>query len=250
VICLIAATAWLTAQPRQQLLVGERHIAGIVVDPDGTPVVGASIDHNNNRQRTYQTDSQGRFELDTQAPSVVVRKLGFRSELVRIGDARELRVTLQKPDGSRFVSTCSQGGAYNGIEGWGALFQFRKNNRVSAGEQGRDADYASRNYTIDTKLGPRGVRHGAGPMWSFGIPQDRDVWLAVKYDEIVYEVSSMQILDARGQSVDGSRWRYLGRFGESASYSDVDEATAKILDNYMDGACLKSTDRPIWKRSQ
>ena len=33
----------------------------------------------------------------------------------------------------------------------------------------------------------------------------------------------------------GERWRSLGKFGESASYSDVDEATAKILDNFLEG---------------
>jgi len=33
-------------------------------------------------------------------------------------------------------------------------------------------------------------------------------------------------------------WRYLGVFGESAFYRDVNEATARILDHVIDGACL------------
>jgi hypothetical protein len=32
-------------------------------------------------------------------------------------------------------------------------------------------------------------------------------------------------------------------FGESASYSDIDESTAKILDRLLDAACLGSTSR-------
>jgi hypothetical protein len=63
----------------------------------------------------------------------------------------------------------------------------------------------------------------------------------VKYEEVTYDVGGLMIIDARGQLQDGNRWRSLVKFGESASYSNIDEATAKILDQFLDGACLKST---------
>jgi hypothetical protein len=46
------------------------------------------------------------------------------------------------------------------------------------------------------------------------------------------------VLDARGEFANGNRWRSLGRSGETAVYSDVDEATARILDRFLDRACL------------
>ena len=78
----------------------------------------------------------------------------------------------------------------------------------------------------------------AEPMWTFGIPSDRDVWQSVKYVETAYQVGRTTVLDARGQLPNGDRWRDLGKFGESASYSDVDESTARILDKFLDGACI------------
>jgi hypothetical protein len=71
-----------------------------------------------------------------------------------------------------------------------------------------------------------------------------DVWRSVEYEETIYEVGDpLTILDVRGLFANGNRWRYLGRFGDSASYSDVDEATAKLLDQVLDGACLPSAPR-------
>ena len=80
-------------------------------------------------------------------------------------------------------------------------------------------------------------------MWSLGIPVTSDVWESVEYSDTSYpETSFMQgrvvILDARGKTAAGRFWRYLGMIGESATYRDVDEAAARILDKVLDGACL------------
>jgi hypothetical protein len=230
------------AHALQDLLLPQaRHIVGVVFDPEGKPVVDAHIDHSNDRQ-VHRTDSQGRLELDTRAPILVIRKAGFRSELVRTRDAIEARVTLQKLNSNRF-QTCSNTGRYDGIDGWGAVFQFPRTSGVKVSRQGRDVDYGMRSYYVDTKQGPRGIRHGSGPLWSFGTPLDQEVWRSGKYEEVVYDAGSFTIIDARGQLPNGNRWRSLGKWGETASYSEMDEATAKILDQFLDGACLKSTPR-------
>jgi len=244
VIGVILVMVCIQAQTFQDLLLPQaRHITGIVVDPEGKPVVEARIDHTNDRLQAHQTDSEGRFEVDTRAPILVVRKAGFRSELVRMQDATESRVTLQKLNENRLFPTCSNTGQYDGIDGWGAGFQFPRTSGVKASRQGRDIDYGARNYYVATKQGPKGIMHGSGPLWSFGTPSDLDVWRSVKYEEVTYDVGGLTIIDARGQLPNGSRWRNLGKFGESASYSDMDEATARILDRFLDGACLKSRPR-------
>jgi len=244
VIGVILVMVCIHAQALQDLLLPQaRHITGVVIDAGGKPVVDARIDHTNDRQQGYQTDSEGRFELDTRAPILIVRKAGFRSELVRTQEATGSTVILQKLSENRGFPTCSNSGQYDGIDGWGASFQFPRILRVKASRPAQDADYGARNYYVETKQGPKGITHGSGPLWSFGTPSDQDVWRSVKYEEATYDVQGQMIIDARGQLPNGNRWRSLGKFGESASYSNIDETTAKILDQFLDGACLKSTPR-------
>ncbi len=75
------------------------------------------------------------------------------------------------------------------------------------------------------------------------MPSDVDVWQSVGYNETTFEDGKISIVDARGRLPNRNLWRFLGKFGESADYSNVDEATAKILDQVLDGACVKSINR-------
>jgi hypothetical protein len=240
VIGFILVMARMHAQNYQDLLLPQsRHIAGTVFDQEGKPIVKARIDHSNDRLHSYQTDSGGRFELDTRAPILVIRKAGFQSALVRTQDVMEARVTLQKLSKNRLFPACSNTGQYDGLVGWGTSFQFRRTAGIKVSRQGHDIDYGVRNYYVMTKQGPKGIMHGSGPNWTYGTPEDRDVWRSVKYDEVTYDAGGFTIIDARGQLANGKLWRSLEKFGESASYSDMDEETAKILDKFLDGACLK-----------
>jgi hypothetical protein len=238
---VIFVVVWTPAQTFQDLLLPEpRHIVGVVVEPDGRPVAEASVDHSNDYRRVHQTDSDGRFVLDSRAPALVVRKAGFQSELIRTQNVTEVRVVLRKLTQSRVLPACVNGGRYEGIEGWGALLRFPRIPGVKASRQGRDIDYGIRVYYVKTNEGRKGIRHGSGPFWSYGTPSDPDVWRTIRFEETTFVAGGQSITDARGQLASGRRWRYLGRFGESADYSDVDEATAKILDKVLDGACLSS----------
>jgi hypothetical protein len=244
IIAIIAVMACTWAQPFQNLLLPEaRHITGVVVDPDGKPVLEASIDHSNDYLHSYLTDADGRFELDTRAPVLVVRKAGFRSELVRTKEAT-VRVTLQRLSETRPFPMCSDTGKYCGSGNWGASFQFPKTSGIKESGEGHDIDNGTRSYFIETKQGLKGIMHGSGALWSFGMPSEPDVWRSVKYDEAIYYVGRVRIIDARGQFSDGTRWRTLGKFGETASYKGMDEATAKILDGFLDSACLKPEQGP------
>jgi hypothetical protein len=238
---IVSAVALGQAQAFDGLLLPEaRHITGIVADSEGKPIASAQIDHSNDLRKAHQTDANGRFELDTRAPIFVIRKPGYRSEFVHTQEAEEIRITLQQPGNKRTFPSCSKSGSYIGIDGWQSTFRFPRVSDVKVGRQGRDIDYGARNYYIETETGPKGIMHGSGPMWSLGTPLDRDVWRSIKYEEITYKFGNATIIDARGQVPNGQRWRYLGMLGESASYSDVDEATAKVLDNFLDGVCSRS----------
>jgi hypothetical protein len=228
------------AQTFKELLLPQaRHIAGVVVDPEGRPVADARIDHSNSSGQGL-TDSEGRFELDTKAPFLVIRKVGFQSERVSTQkNGLGVRVVLRKLNQDRTLPSCSDAGKYVGIKGWASSLRFPRVSGVKVGPQGRDIDYGIRFYYIKTKQGRKGIMHGSGPMWSTGLPMDIDVWRSVKYEEAMFDAAGRTTTDARGQLPNGSYWRDLATFGESASYSDVDEPTAEILDQVLDGVCLE-----------
>ena len=228
---LLAAAILAQAQPAGNLV----HITGFVVDLSGNPVQGAAIVHAGRTMPV--TDAEGRFEVDTSAPAFVVRKSGFRSEFVRTNGANVPRITIQQLKETLTFPTCS-GGSLIGIKGWQSRFRFAKVRGVIAGPLGRDADYGQRFYSIETRQGRKSIWHGSGPSWGAGLPSDEFVWQSLKYDETVYAGGNEGILDARGEFANGNRWRSLGKFGETAVYSDVDEATARILDRFLDRACL------------
>jgi hypothetical protein len=115
---------------------------------------------------------------------------------------------------------------------------------MQVGKQGHDIDYGIRGYLLKTPKGNVGIAHGSGPMWSFGVPLDSDVWKSVTFEEDSFEVEGFRILDSKGEWADGTHWRTIGKFGETASYSKVDKETAKILDLFMDGACVAPFKRP------
>ena len=114
---------------------------------------------------------------------------------------------------------------------------------MKATGQGRDVDYIIRWYYVQSEEGRKGIMHGSGANWSHGTPLDLDVWRSIRFEEAAFEAGGLTIVDARGQLPNGKWWRYLGTFCESASYSDMDEATAKILDKFLDGVCINPVRR-------
>jgi hypothetical protein len=227
------------AQPFSNLLLPEaRHVSGVVVDQGGRPIAEARIDHSADRQKILQTDLEGKFAFDTKAPSLVIRKVGFRSAFLLNRDATDVRITLQA-SASRSFPTCSDTRRFDSLEVRLGTFWFPETRGVTVGPQVQDIDNVTSNYYVETTRGRKWIRHGSGSAWSFGIPSDFDVWRSASSEESTFSDASFTIVDARGQYANGNRWRYLGKFGESASYSDVDEATAKILDQVLDGVCLR-----------
>src|ERR1051326_3842159 len=98
-IGVIFVPVCIQAQAFQDLMLPQvRRITGVVVDEGGKPVADARIDHPNDRRRAHQTDSEGRFEVDTRAPILVIRKPGLQSALLRTQDATETRITLRSEE--------------------------------------------------------------------------------------------------------------------------------------------------------
>ncbi len=237
----------LLAQPLRNPLDGRatKLLTGIVVDEFGMPLEGARIGHTDTTRQFDVTDARGFFGMNTRAPLVVVRKAGFESATLRPDqEGAKSTVTLRKlakpslPECSREPPCPYATGAFS-------LLCFQRVSGFSA-TSGFDIDYSYRVYSLraDSVLralfgGKRGsIMHGAGPLWNSGMPVDQEVWSSVAYAESAYSAGERTILDSRGSSSDGKHWREIAAFGESAGYRNVDEATAKLLDQFLDRVCV------------
>jgi len=115
---------------------------------------------------------------------------------------------------------------------------------ITASKTGHDIDYVTRAFTVATTGGRAAILHGAGQFWSGG-PDDKDVWTAEEYRESVYPFLDLWVRDARGRLPNGRYWRSLYTYqgmAEEASYHDVDQVTAALLDRVLDGVCLRESE--------
>jgi hypothetical protein len=218
------------------LLPKEWTLTGVVVDANDKPISGVSMDHSGMRQ-SIVTDAAGKFSLRTRAPSLVMRKPGYRSRFLRKGrTGGEVRVTLS-PETPMALKPCSATAKCETITGYQALFCFPMISAVDPSPQSQNNGFGARAYAVETRKGRVEISHGSGGGYSFGIPLDEDVWKSVEYSETAYTWGRLLILDARGTTLKKKHWRYIGRLGESASYTDADEEPASLLDRFLDGMC-------------
>lgn len=241
-LAALLAISKLHSQPVDPLLLPEsRHIFGIVVDSSGNPIPDAAIVYTGKPR--VETDAEGKFELDTRAPGFIVGKLGYRGALVRTETTDAPRITLQRVKETMVLSTCPTMAGRIGLKWGNSRFLFPKIRGMVAGPEGRGDHGSGRTYSIKGGQGPQGIGHIQGVQMGEG-PGEREIWRSRKFDEIDYASGGETAYDMRGEFTNGNRWRCLGRFLESACYSDVDPAAAKVFDRFLDGACLAPVRRP------
>ena len=246
IACALAIPLVLCAQkltPREEslLLPVEQRVSGIVADSSGGPIAGASVQHTAESAKEIVTDLTGHFELTTRAPAFVIRKVGFESAFVRTQNAQSIRITLKQSQGA--LPVCSKKFPCSSIGGFGCVFCLPHTPGIKISEQGNDIDYGQRFFSVRSNLGRQSIQHAGGPMWGPGLPYNRDVWDSVEYSEKTYRFGAGLVVDARGQTRSGKFWRIIGRFGETASYRDVDKESATQLDRVLDGLCIQEEKR-------
>jgi len=214
-------------------------LAGIVDDNRGQPLGDVWINHTGVRIENIRTDAQGHFDIKTRAPAIVFRKDGFESKYLRVsGEALGLAITLE-PSTNR-ARACTSSSRCISLKGFMSWFCLPKVKGVNVTKQNNDVDYGQRVLWVTTQAGQEAIQHAAGGMWGDGWPLDQDVWSAVNYTETSYvDPDGFLIIDARGNSPDGTYWRVLGHAFETASYRHVSKEAAAILDRVLDGVCVQ-----------
>jgi hypothetical protein len=238
-IPLLMFAQMLSRRETALLLPVERRISGVVTNSSGRPIPEASVEHTVPPDKNILSDTFGRFDLTTRAPAVVIRKVGFDSAFVRNNNSESIRIVLNPSAGA--LPTCPSKPPCKTINGWGSTFCFPSIDGVKVSKQSHDIDYGMQIFSIPSTNAF--MRHGSGGNWSLGVPEDEGVWGSVEYAEKTYMSGGTLIVDARGKTDAAKFWRFLGRLGESASYSDADQKSAAVLDQVLDGVCILERKR-------
>jgi len=226
-----------TQAERVLMLQSPVYLSGVVTNTDGKALADVWIQHASLKYPSGKTDAQGQFDITTQAPAIVFRKDGFNGSYYRVQRDDTLQIKLEP---ARLFLACRSSADCVSLKGWPSRFCFQRVRGVKVTAQGNDIDYGQRWFVIKTPAGKRVIQHGAGGMWSFGLPFDQDVWSATQYSETDYrDPDGFLIIDARGKNVNGECWRVLGHFGETASYRKVPAQQAGLLDKVLDSTCVK-----------
>jgi hypothetical protein len=228
-----------TASPTQQQ---SAQLSLTVVDEAGIPISGAMVDYTRDHsQRLTETNANGQYTFTPYSAAIVIRKSGYRSKrlLTDSLNGSPTSVVLDKLPAGRRLPLCRDLPTQEtiGISGWESSFRFRKIRNIRPSRQGADVDYGIRTYRrADVKK--QAIVHGSGSMWSFGSPDPDYVLSSVEFEEASFEIAGRLIIDARGRFPDGTRWRVLARFGETASCKDASDSDAALFDRFLDGACF------------
>ncbi len=213
-------------------------LSGTVVDENGTPVPDVWVAHAGDGNEHLKTDRLGQFRFRTQVPAVVFRKDGFAGAHYRVQEAHQINVKLKRTIGS--LPACNSTSECNSIARWDSVFCFPNIPGISVSAES-PGDYYKDRWFDTSGLGKNeGIRHFAGTQSSSGIPSDADVWSSIAYSERTYIYDFVQIVDARGTTVDGKKWRFLGRSDEEASYRNRSSDEAAALDKVLDAVCIRS----------
>jgi hypothetical protein len=216
----VLTAAFLCAQTYRDLLLPQaRSIVGTVLDVDGKPISEARIDHSDNPRERVTTDATGKFQIQTRAPALVIRKGGYRNQWLRTAHISEVSILrIHRWMGGAVLLSSS-----GGCERRTPRKRYRlRSPRLRNAESGNNP----RKWTeleLRSSINDRCLAIGT-------VPGDGVRHRPPNYDR------------CQRSNV---RWkvRSLGKFGESASYHDVTEADARLLDRVLDGVCIRSNQR-------
>jgi hypothetical protein len=242
---LLSAIVWLanTAVARPQdgpaklQLPHPIQVRGIVVDSAGDPIPDVRIDHIALTVAFATADSSGHFEFEAKGPSVVFRKNGWTSHLIRVSSSTgEIRVVLDRANDPTHLPVCSK---RPHCVTTGGIFCLPKIKGVGVGDVPYSIDTVERQFTIASWFGPwRTMIHGTGTAWGGPEPRAQEIWDSVEFSETQRDARGYLVLDARGKTSDGKLWRSIGQSGESAFYYGQDQKDAMLFDRVLDGLCV------------
>lgn len=244
VICFMVLEVWSGEQPAKDVQV--HHLSGTVVDENGQPVAEASIGHFSDKPNSVadriNLDASGRFSVEIRSPAIVIRKEGYKSVRLHAQDGDGVKVQLESLAKSGQSFPVCDGASLSDEKRLWPRFRLPESRELSM-SKGSDVDYEGQIFRLKGVHGKNYLVHGWGPTWSFGVPLDEEVWNSVIYEERVFNMNPISVLDARGTLGNGTRWRLVASFGETLGYDGVNEKVAAAFDAILDRTCFQPAEK-------
>jgi len=214
-------------------------LKGTVKSTAGKPLAEVFIYPNRSLNDIAETDDNGFFSLPRHSRVIFFRRAGFRP-LTKIVDesTTSLDVVLEEATATEWlIPSCSSTRDSEKRVGFSLRLSTTKEGTV---HEGSDIDYSY--FSIgygpkENRVWLKGI--GQGSYATLGVPPEEWVLHAKEFTERSYRSGKAEGADMRGRSVDGTYWRYIGRFGESVEYSGLTEEQAAFFDRIIDKACMK-----------
>jgi hypothetical protein len=206
-------------------------IRGIVTSATGAPLEGALVsslpwDHT-------KTDAEGRFLL--QRPRTLARfsAPGYRPVTKTVADLPTTIALEALGEPAWTPPLCGRPVQKNDLDIDTAMrFALPKGAKV---RRGHDIDY------VCASVHHRGglLSWGAGPHWSAGLPVESEFRSVVAPAErdVKTPWDDVTAAEYRGTRADGTRWRFIGLFGQTIEYEAKTAAAAEYFDRILDSLC-------------
>jgi hypothetical protein len=211
-----------------------------VRDEAGQPIAEAYAYAETLPRSFASSDRDGRVKFSTKRSAIVIRKEGYESVFLKVGEGGDVPVRMKRIGDLPEVRNCGKSEKHIGKLADPYFFSFPQLEEIVASKSRSDTDYVYRSYRIRKRKPLAQIVHGKGYAYSLGFPSEMDVNESVTYFERQFQLGPQRLMDARGVDVRGRRWRYVGWLGEAAAYHGVDGEAAAVLDRVLDGVCVGS----------
>jgi hypothetical protein len=213
-------------------------VSGTVRSKSGKPLAGVTV-LSHCRRFLGETDSNGFYKLiGTGLPgcgNVIYFSLQGYRPLLKIVDITTTEVDVvmdEMPNADWKIPACSGSGKRIG---WYLYIPVPKGASLRKSRSIHGTSYEMRLLNNGKYV----LLYGTGSVRAKGFPEDRWLLDAKEFTVRAWGFGDAEGIDVRGQSNNGTYWRFFGTFANEFTYSGVTQETAKFLDTIMDGACIK-----------
>jgi len=210
-------------------VVPQQHLRGTVTDDAGIPIEGVRV--TTFLEETI-TDDEGCFLLEEPAALVRFSRNGY-DPLTVLTEKTDVRIILKENEQAQWKTpACGSVKARHLFDAGGPLaFIVPKRTKI---RRVHDIDYVEVSIKCEDSI----LSIGSGPHWSPGFPSP----MLLERSKTVVERDivgpwEFPVAEYRGELDNGTKWRFIGMFGQTASYRDVPPAVAECFDSVMDTLC-------------
>jgi hypothetical protein len=204
---------------------------GTVTDAAGKPIEGVRV--TSGPLLETRTDASGHYTLSKPRDLIRFSLPGYRPVTKLLSSLTAPVIMLLASEQPIALAECSEAVKKDKRQADMSLrLSLARDAKIKAGAD-TDAHILAVGYHVDWML------LGAGPHWSYGLPELK-VWkqlVKVEERDITVDDPHVTIADYSGMLQDGSHYRFIGTPGQSISYADATVDSATFFDGLLETLC-------------